>query len=60
MMSKGKIVIELPKNMITTLQEISNVKGWSIDYLIEDAVMIAYKEEITNNAIEMYLGLDDD
>ena len=56
-MSKESLTIKLPKNMIITLQKISEVRNWSIEYLIEEAIMEVYKEEVMADAMELYLEL---
>lgn len=58
-MSKESLTIKLPKNVITTLQRIGKLRDWSVKYLIEDAIMETYKEEITADVIELYLELGD-
>lgn len=58
-MSREPLTIKLPKNMIITLQKICDTRKWDIEYLIEDALFTVYKEEITSDALEKYLGVDE-
>lgn len=58
-MSRESLTIKLPKNMITTLQKISDIRKWDIEYLIEDALFTVYAEEITSDALEKYLEADE-
>lgn len=57
-MSRQTLTIELPENMIATLCRIGEARQWGIGYVIEDAIMTMYKEELICDAMQKYLGTD--
>lgn len=59
-MSRVLLTIKLPENMIATLRKIGEARNWGVGYLIEDAIMTVYSKEIVEDAIEKYLGADDE
>lgn len=59
-MSRVLLTIELPENLIATLRKIGEARNWGVGCLIEDAIMTMYSQEIVDDAMEKYLGADDD
>lgn len=57
-MSRQTLTIELPENMIATLCRIGEARQWGIGYVIEDAIMTTYEEELISDAMQKYLGTD--
>ena len=57
-MSRQTLTIELPENMIATLRRIEEARQWSVGYVIEDAIITAYEEELICDAMQKYLGTD--
>ena len=57
-MSRQTLTIELPENMIATLRRIGEARQWSVGYVIEDAIITTYEEELICDAMQKYLGTD--
>jgi predicted transcriptional regulator len=57
-MSRQTLTIELPENMIATLRRIGEARQWDVGYVIEDAIIAAYREELMCDAMQKYLGTD--
>ena len=57
-MSRQTLTIELPENMIATLRRIGEARQWGIGYVIEDAIITMYEEELICDAMQKYLETD--
>lgn len=57
-MSRQTLTIELPENMIATLHRIGEARQWDVGYVIEDAIITTYEEELICDAMQKYLETD--